>query len=140
MRQMVQKAKTDPEVRNLAIDLTARLPDRAWVSEIKALHAFVRDQIRFVRDVLEVETLQTPQQTLAIGAGDCDDKSTLLAALLASIGHRARFVAIGRAPRSFEHVYIEALAGKGWMPLDPSLPWPAGQAPRDVKSRMVVTL
>lgn len=137
---MAQSAKTDPDLRGLAMRLTRDLPDRAWVSEIKALHAYARDCIRFIRDVLDVETLQTPQATIRLRAGDCDDKSILLAALLLSIGHRCRFVAIGRTPNHFEHVYVEARAGKGWMPLDPSLPWPAGQAPRDVASRMVVTV
>ncbi len=53
----------------------------------KKLHRFVRDNIRYIKDIRDVETVAYPDITLQQGQGDCDDKSVLLASLLESIGH-----------------------------------------------------
>lgn len=118
MRRFARQGKRDPSIRALAIRLTNHLTDKDWRGEIAALHNFVRDRIRYVRDVNGIETICTPQKTLEYGAGDCDDKSILLAALLESIGHPARFRAVGLNGGPYSHVYVETRIGSGWMPLE----------------------
>lgn len=82
------------------------------------------DQIKFTPDLPQAETLQSPAFTLRFGAGDCDDKSTLLASLAGAAGlsdapMRFRVVAAdARAPRSFSHVYLVARHGLRDVPLD----------------------
>jgi hypothetical protein len=127
LRLMVDVAstfKTDLHVRTLAVCLvggrvitlangsqvryqTCRPKD--YVAELRCLHAFVRDHIRYVRDVAGVETLQTPVQTLWVLGGDCDDKSILFCALAAAIGFQTRFCAIGVRGEPFSHVLAQAL-------------------------------
>lgn len=122
MRRLARRFKTDDTIRTTAIELTADLPPKDWAGQVRALFTFVRDRIRYTRDVFGVETLQTPIVTLDLAAGDCDDKSTLLAALLLSIGHPARFVAVGfTSPGNYQHVYVETLIGKSWFALDPTV-------------------
>jgi len=132
MRDLARHGKTNSFVRQTAVQLTNSLPQKDWLSEIVALHAFVRDNIRYVRDVRGVETLQTPERTLLNKSGDCDDKSTLLAALLESISHPARFVAVGfRNANSCDHVFVETklrTTGK-WIPLETTEPVPVGWNP-----------
>jgi transglutaminase-like putative cysteine protease len=118
--------------------LTANLAPRDYTGEANAVFGFVRDQIRFVRDIDQVETLQTPSKTLAAGAGDCDDKSTLLGALLLSIGHPTRFVAVGDAPDQYSHVFVETLIGNTWVPADATEDVQLGWYPPGMVSRMVV--
>jgi transglutaminase-like putative cysteine protease len=116
----------------------ADLPQYDRMGEVKALHAFVRDSIRYTNDPAGVELLQTPKATLEIGTGDCDDKSTLLAALLQSIDRPARFVAVGFTPANqYSHVLVETRNGKGWMPLETIKPVAAGWGPKNVSKRMV---
>lgn len=140
MRGLVQQYKSGDRVRRTALELTADLPPKDRVSEVRSLFDFVRDRVRYVRDVLGVETLQTPDATLDLLAGDCDDKSILLASLLESIGHPTRFVAVGySAPGEFQHVYTQALVGNQWVSLDATMQHAAGWAPRPSVSRMIVS-
>ena len=86
MSRLAKDARTDPIIRAKAADLVATVPGQAFRHEAEVLFEFVRDRIRYLGDVNGVETIQAPDVTLAVRQGDCDDKSTLLAALLESIG------------------------------------------------------
>lgn len=139
MAGLVKRYKRDPLMRDTAISLIAGLRPRDWTGETRALYEYVRDRIRYTRDISGVETLQTPPVTMELEAGDCDDKSTLLATLLECIGHPTRFVATGyRAPQAFSHVYVETLLGTRWIPLDPTTDKPFGWEPREPVSRMLM--
>jgi transglutaminase-like putative cysteine protease len=138
MVKLVRQYRRDPGVMQLARELVRDLRQYDHAGEIKALHAFVRDHIRYTNDPKDVELLQTPRATLEMRTGDCDDKSTLLAALLESIGRPARFVAVGFKPFSnYQHVLVETRNGKGWMPLETIKPVEAGWGPSGVTKRMV---
>lgn len=140
MSRMTRAFKKDPGVRELASQLVRGLPQYDAPGEVRALHAFVRDSIRYTGDISGVETLQTPKVTLQTGVGDCDDKSTLLASLLESIGRKTRFVAVGFSPAGgHSHVLVEVRAGKSdrWVPLETIKPVEAGWQPAGIKRRMV---
>lgn len=138
MRALVRAYKKNLLVRETAAGITSELQQKNYLGEVKLNHRFVRDNIRYIRDIHGIETIQSPQYTLQNGYGDCDDKSTLLAALLESIGHPTRFVAVGKRPGKFNHVYVETLVGKRWFPLETTEPVPAGWAPPGMSSRMVI--
>lgn len=139
MRQYVQQYKKAGLIRDAAVSLIAHLRPKDWISEISALHAYVRDHIRYTKDIHGVETLQTPLVTLDNQVGDCDDKSTLLASLLESVGHPTRFIAAGyKSPGSYSHVYVETRVGNRWIPLDPTMAYPIGRIPAIPVARMVV--
>jgi len=139
MSALVRRYKTDTGIRLLAQQLTNGLRSHDVSGEITTLQHFVRDRIRYVKDVDGVETLQTPVYTLQVGSGDCDDKSVLLATLLASIGYQPMFFAIGLNGAPFSHVLAGVMLGTrkipletivagrepGWMPpeANPVLPW-----------------
>jgi transglutaminase-like putative cysteine protease len=118
MRQLARRPR--PEVVRLAHDSTAGLPlDQA----VARLFQFVRDEVLNRPDPPGCEYLQAPHVTLRNPEGDCDDKATLLAALLVSIGVGVRFVAIALRGRVLSHVFLEAnLPGHGWVALDPKNP------------------
>lgn len=139
MRELVHQYKSDSTVRGLALELVRSVPPKDWRGEIRAVFEYVRDNIRYTHDIAGIETLQTPPATIELEAGDCDDKSTLLAALLASVGHRTRFVAVGyRQSNDYQHVYVEAALGNDWIPLDATMARPFGWRPRDAVARMVL--
>lgn len=137
MAQLVKQYKTSVAVRETALALVSGLEPKDWSAEARALFDFVRDDIRFVRDIHDVETLQTPDKTLEYGQGDCDDKATLLATLLAAIGHPSRFHAIGFERDVFMHVYVETLIGDKWIALDPTEPYEIGWHPQNVIASMI---
>lgn len=126
-------------IRQLALRIVAHLKPKDYLGEVHALHRYVRDAIRYVKDIRGVETVQTPERTLANGQGDCDDKSTLLASLLQSIGHPARFEAVGFQPGQWSHVLVSALVGGRWLPLETTVPGAGpGWYPPRVAERLVM--
>jgi transglutaminase-like putative cysteine protease len=88
--------------------------------EIDSVFNWVRDNIEFRGEFNE--TLQSPEATLNLGAGDCDDQSMLTAALLASLGYETRFrtVALRGSENEYSHVYAEVRDKQTgqWMSLD----------------------
>ena len=70
---------------------------------------------------------------LQLRAGDCDDMAIVLGAMLEAVGHSVRLVLTGTdplAPDRFTHIYIEVLCRGRWVPLDATMPYPMGWAPR----------
>lgn len=139
MRAFVREGRRNPKIRSTALNLISLVPERDALGEIRTLFEFVRDRIRYVADVLEVETLADAQRTLEIAQGDCDDKSILLAALLESIGYATQFIVTGyQSPDWFEHVYLRVLLPSGnWMPLDASEPQAMGWEPANPVALML---
>jgi transglutaminase-like putative cysteine protease len=136
MRDLVHASLTNPAqiVREQAISIVhgAGVDERDWAGEVSALQTWVRDNIRFQRDPEDFELVQTPEKTLEYGAGDCDDKATLLAALLKAQGHPAQFIAIGFDGETYSHVLVRTKIGEVWTPAETILSnvsvgwWPDG--------------
>lgn len=129
MRQLVDEYKVNPEIRGLALSLVRPLEGKNEMGEINSLFHFVRDQIRYVKDIYNVETLHTPTQLLKVGQGDCDDKSTLLAALLESIGYQTMFKLCAYDGNDFQHVYTFVIGTNIALHLDPTELEDAGWEP-----------
>lgn len=139
MRELARRYRADPAIRERAASLVQHLPQKSWLAEVKALHAFVRDGIRYLKDTNGVEVVQTPVVTLAVEHGDCDDKATLLATFLEAIGHPARYVAVGFEPGRYSHVYVETKVGPKWIPLETTADgYEPGMAPLRAVQKMIV--
>lgn len=138
MARITRAAKSRPYIQEFAATLAANCLSKDWRCELEAVHTFVRDEIRYLRDVTDVETVRLPEVTLQMRAGDCDDKCILAASLLESIGHPTRFVAMRFNPfRDFSHVVLESKLGGGWVGMEFTEPWPLGRVP-PASERMVV--
>jgi hypothetical protein len=138
MSQLVKGGKKSPIIMAKARALTQGLPQKDKTGEIYNIWKFVKDGIRYVRDVRNVETVNTPEQTLRSEAGDCDDKALLTAALLESIGHPTAFWAIGPQPGKFTHVLtLTRMGPTGWLPLETTEPVDFGWRPKNVKASLV---
>ena len=135
MAKLAREGIRDQRIRNAAVAITTRgflsgagLQQKDFEGEARRLHAFVRDQIRYVRDTDGVELLHDPATVLQIGAGDCDDKAILLAALLGSIGHPTRFVAVAFEAGRFSHVWLQDDINGRWIDLETTEPLPFGRS------------
>lgn len=95
---------------------------------LKTVDQFLREKFVYASEM--IETLQHPDYMLGglemSGrlVGDCDDISTLHAALLTALGFQVRFVAIRSLKQdiNFDHVYIEANHNGEWIMFDITLP------------------
>jgi transglutaminase-like putative cysteine protease len=127
MHRLAVEGSKDLEVRSAAIEALDRFGARPHdpIAALGAVFGFVRDRIRFVGDPVGTQAVQSPRATLGLGAGNCAQRATLLAAMARSIGIPAdlkfRVIAANpRAPRSFSHVYVVANVRGRQIPLDPT--------------------
>jgi hypothetical protein len=132
MRKLVNEGRTNLSVRNAAVGVIFNTPSKDEFSEASALYEFVRDHVRYVKDINGVETLCSAEKTLATRIGDCDDQTTLLAAMFEAVGYPTRFCVAGyNEPELLEHVYCQVFIDGDWLDCDPTEPAFLGWAPPD---------
>lgn len=133
---LIEAGKKNPLVNRAAASIVRSVPQFQRLAEASAVYQWVRRNIRFTSDVKGVETLRAPAETLTAGVGDCDDYVTLIASLLATIGHNLRIVTVASDPRDpsiFTHVFPEDYIRGRWVALDAARRNPAiGKRPSRV--------
>jgi transglutaminase-like putative cysteine protease len=120
MRVLIKAGKVDPMVMRAAHSIIYTQPERDEIGEAAALYDYVRDHIRYVKDVHGVETLCAPAMTLQRMIGDCDDQTMLLCALAEAAGYPTRLVMGAYSSDAFEHVFCEIHAAGQWYACDPT--------------------
>lgn len=120
MRNLVNVYKTDAAILNSAISIVFLQIEKDELSELNALFSYVKDNIRYTRDVNGFETLADPVTTMRRRVGDCDDKATLLATLAESVGFPTRFVLTSQeGDRDYSHVHAQIFVSTiGWIDAD----------------------
>src|SRR5437667_4280557 len=101
------------------------------LGEVCALFDWVRRNVRYTRDIFRVELLHSARRMLELQAGDCDDMTILLGAMLMSTGHPVRLVLAGfrpNRPHAYSHIYPEVNVRGRWIAIDASMPRPIGSA------------
>lgn len=103
-------------VRKLAVSITSASIDTSPppnVGYMAEVFEWVRGNVRYVPDPVGIEYVQSPQETLEVGAGDCEDMAILVASLYEAVGIPARLLHV----ESYEsgHMYAQARCG----PLSP---------------------
>src|SRR5204862_4078591 len=126
---MIREGAKDFYGRQKAIQIFRlyAVPPRDRFGEVLALFDWVQRHIRYTRDIFRVELLHTARRMLELQAGDCDDMTILLGAMLLSTGHPVRLVLVGfrpHRPHFYSHIYPEALIGERWIALDATMPRP----------------
>ena len=119
MRQLINAARVNPAVMTAAHSIIYLQAERDEIGECRALYEFVRDNVRYVRDVAGIETLCDPAMTLQRLIGDCDDQTMLLCALFEASGYPTRLVMAGYQSGDWEHVYCQVLCRGEWVNCDP---------------------
>ena len=86
---LIREGSRDFYVRQRAIQIfrQAGAPPKDRWAEVCALFHWVRNNVRYTRDIFRVELLHTARRMLELRAGDCDDMTILLGAMLVSTGH-----------------------------------------------------
>jgi transglutaminase-like putative cysteine protease len=132
MRAMVKACKIEPAIISAASQIVFLTPENDSRAELDALFNWVRDYVRYTRDVHGVETLADPVTTMRRRCGDCDDQTTLLATFFEAVGYPTRFVVAGYHGADFEHVYLQVMDSNGnWIDADPTVRNWLGWSPPD---------
>ena len=140
MRKMIEAGKRDLSIRQLAERILRlyHVPNYQYVSELAALHDWVRRNVRYTKDPHEVEYIQTPRRLLQTRMGDCDDMAVLLGSLAEVVGHPVGIKVVSRyANRNYHHVYPVAEIDGREYGLDASVPFPFGYQSPDIKKEKI---
>jgi hypothetical protein len=90
------------------------------MGEISRIFQWVQRNVRYTKDPVALELLQSVRRLLKDKAGDCDDFTILTSALLQAVGHQTRIKTIAIRPGEYHHVYPEVFVQGKWLPLDAS--------------------
>ncbi len=115
MRVKANEAKKS--LRPLAEKICSELEPGDYNSEILALYAFLRKNIRYARDIHDVEYVKAPARLLESRQGDCDDIACLAAALCMAMGNECRFLVVGFEDKNPSHVFCQ-VAIRGGVSID----------------------
>lgn len=120
---IIRRDALDPELRRSVLELIANCPNE-FNCIVGKLFEFAKS-IKYVRDPLNAERIADAATTIAEKAGDCGDKSGLLAAMLGSIGYLARLLALNfyndLAVHGYDHLLVQVQDDAGaWQSLDPT--------------------
>lgn len=142
LAELVSMSERRPDLRLVALQILRNYKingrDRFGIG--RAIHHFVKSRVRYVNDPVAVETVQQPEITLKLGAGDCDDHAALVAALARSLGIDARFAVIGVDRDSFRHIFPELLIDGNWLNADTTSPRPFGSPAPDLGEKKTYSL
>jgi transglutaminase-like putative cysteine protease len=132
--RMIRDGAKDFYVRQKAIQIfrAYRVRPKDRFGEVSALFDWVRRNIRYTRDIFRVELLHSARRMLELQAGDCDDMTILLGAMLISTGYPVRLVLAGfqpHKPHVYSHIYPEVNVVGQWIPIDGTMQRPIGWAP-----------
>jgi transglutaminase-like putative cysteine protease len=138
---LIRKGAKDFGVRRKAVDIFFQygIRPKNYVGEVCAVFDWVRRHIRYTRDIHRVELLHSARRVLELRAGDCDDMTILLGAMLTSTGHPIRLVVVGfnpKRPHAYSHIYPEVNVRGRWIPLDATVSRPMGWAPPAIWKRV----
>lgn len=129
MRECINHSRMNPVIIQAASSIIFLTPEKHRLNEVTTIFEYVRDHIRYVQDVVGVETLCDPAMTMQRKIGDCDDQTMLVASLLESVGYPTRLVVAGYHGAEFEHVYCQVFVEEQWLNCDATEREPIGYAP-----------
>ena len=109
----INLGKRDSRVRQIAGAILARkgpegdweVPERDWDAEVDSIYWWVRKNVRYTRDIHEVELFQKPRRTMETRIADCDDLSILIGSILQTVGYPVLLRVIGLGGNQYQHIY-----------------------------------
>lgn len=129
IRKLIDQGRESSIIRGKATEIlrSAGVPSHRPGQEVNAIFDWVQKNIRYTRDPVDVEYIQTPQHLLKTRTGDCDCMTALIGSLVESIGYPVDLKVIQKAGRpGFHHIYPVAQVGRQAVALDASVPFPLG--------------
>jgi hypothetical protein len=130
MKDIITVSSKNPYIREWAKKIVANVEVNNKKGEAAVIFSFVRDNVRYTKDPMGFEYIQTPPVLLEdIGqyikgrserpAGDCDDMCVLSLSLLKSIGFPVAIKVVSfQDHKRFGHVYGLVQIGHDWVPID----------------------
>lgn len=127
IRGLINQGRKDINVRRLAENLLSEYPlDRLSPEDILSiLFDYVKKNISYLNDPVDVEFIRSAPRLLSEPFGDCDDYTVLLGSLAESVGIPIGIKVIdAENDNRFHHVYPVALLPGRQLAMDATMPGP----------------
>ena len=128
MKDLIISSDNSRVVKQKAISIIKNVRPDDEYSQIDRIFQWVKDNVKYVRDISGVEELTAPQQILiSLNKGiidfssDCDDMAMLLSALLRSVGFKTRLEIVAlKSDKEYDHARVSVFYNKRkmWLPLE----------------------
>ena len=128
LRKMISQYRGNPTIREQALNIIkGNAEQKDKTAQALAIGEWAQSNLYYVHEL--PERFNTPLKTLESMAGDCDDFTTIIGALLESVGIRSQFVIMnidGQWRHIFPRAVIEPSNGNSGrvVPLDATLDYP----------------
>lgn len=137
IQKMIEKSVMDPQMRQLAMKITAGCPERDGRCEAKAIYKWVKSNVRYTGDVAPIkmssgdtegiDLYQSARKTIEYGGGDCDDQVGVVGTLASVIGLTTRLRVTSETPGGEpSHIYpvigLPKFDPNSWIASDTTLP------------------
>ncbi len=109
MARLVRRDSKKLDIVSLARSIVKDVTPHDELGEINAIHEYVKNNLRYVQDPVDVEWVQDAERSLLLGAGDCDDGTDLFATLVAAMGYVPVYALAGYDPdpnSQYDHVWV----------------------------------
>ncbi len=126
IRGFILENSHNPRLRVLVSKILKPCKSKDFLCYVERIVDYVRRHVKYVDDPQRLELLQSPERTLKLRIGDCDDFTILTGTLLRLAGFPIRIV-LGDPNRDgrYEHVYLKVmLPNKTWLTVDPTVELP----------------
>lgn len=115
MQTLARLRSKEPSIRAAALSIfrSYGVKSHDYLNECRAIGEFIKRNVRYVRDIENVERIQDPLLMLqdlnnGTAAGDCDDMALMIATLLLSVGAQPYFRVVryqgNHGP--YAHIYV----------------------------------
>lgn len=137
IKKEIERGKREPVIRELVARILARKVDgewavkeKDWEAEVKALFNYVKNAVRYTRDIYAIDTFQRAIRTLQLNIGDCDDQVILLGSMLQAAGYPIALKVVDTKGYGWDHIYLlvglPPISPVRWVPLDTTVDKPPG--------------
>lgn len=122
--RLVEADLRRPELRLIASRVlqSAGVAHKDHRAEAEALYSWVKHEVRYQRDPIGIESVQSPLVTYRLRVGDCDDQVALLAGLAMAAGLPVRFRVLGYSEDNLVHIFTEVFDDRKWWSADTTEP------------------
>lgn len=122
MARLIEQDLKGQKLRLFVSRILRNVPSKNHLVEAKRLYSWIASHVRYQKDPVGIETVQSPLVTLRLGMGDCDDHTALLLGMALAVGIPARFRTVGHEQDNMLHIWTELYAKGRWWPADTTEP------------------
>lgn len=122
LARLIEQDLKGQKLRLFVSRILQNVASKDHLTEAKKIYSWVAAHIRYQKDPVGIETVQSPLVTLRLRMGDCDDHVALVVGMALAVGIPSRFRTVGYEKDDLLHIWPELYAAGRWWAADTTEP------------------